>query len=118
MNIPNAPIARKSLAEIIAGKLAANILDGQSPAGTQLAPERDLVKEFGVSRSTLREALKILLDSRLIESRISVGWFVCAITSSNLGRARELASWARAEDPSPTKPAGQEPPTGPRRLAR
>ncbi len=116
MNIPNAPIARKSLAEIIAGKLAANILDGKVTPGTQLATERDLVKEFGVSRSTLREALKILLDSRLIESRVSVGWFVCEITAGNLARARELASWARAETPSVNRPAGQEPPTGPRRL--
>ncbi len=116
MNIPNAPIARKSLAEIIAGKLAASMLDGLLSAGTQLASERDLVKEFGVSRSTLREALKILLDSKLIESRVSVGWFVCEITSANLARARELASWARAEDPTPTRPVGQEPPTGPRRL--
>ncbi len=116
MNNPNAPIARRSLAEIIAGKLAASILDGKVTAGTQLAPERDLVKEFGVSRSTLREALKILLDSRLIESRVSVGWFVCEITSGNLARARELASWARAEVPQMPRPAGQEPPTGPRRL--
>jgi adenylyltransferase/sulfurtransferase len=116
MNIPNTPINRKSLAEIIAGKLAANILDGTTAPGTQLAPERDLVKEFGVSRSTLREALKILLDSRLIESRVSVGWFVCAITAGNAARARELASWARAEAPAQVRPAGQEPPTGPRRL--
>lgn len=116
MNIPNAPITRKSLAEIIAGKLAASILDGTTAPGTQLAPERDLVKEFGVSRSTLREALKILLDSRLIESRVSVGWFVCAITAGNAARARELASWARAEAPAQVRPAGQEPPTGPRRL--
>ena len=94
MNIPNAPIARKSLAEIVAGKLAASIMDGILSAGTQLASERDLVKEFGVSRSTLREALKILLDSRLIESRVSVGWFVCPITSSNLARARELGMLA------------------------
>jgi len=116
MNMPNTLIARRSLAEIIAGKLAASILDGKLTAGTQLEPERDLVKEFGVSRSTLREALKILLDSRLIESRVSVGWFVCEITAGNLARARELASWARAEIPSAARPAGQEPPTGPRRL--
>jgi molybdopterin/thiamine biosynthesis adenylyltransferase/DNA-binding transcriptional regulator YhcF (GntR family) len=116
MNIPNLPIARKTLAEIVAGKLAANILDGIVPVGSQLASERDLVKEFGVSRSTLREALKILLDSRLIDSRVSVGWFVCEINASNLGRARELASWARAETPSFPRPVGQEPPTGPRRL--
>ncbi|GAP20147.1 ThiF family adenylyltransferase [Leptolinea tardivitalis] len=116
MNIPNTPIARKSLAEIIAGKLAASILEGRLSQGTQLAPERDLVKEFGVSRSTLREALKILLDSRLIESRVSVGWFVCEITSNNLARARELASWARSETAPVVRPAGQEPPTGPRRL--
>jgi len=116
MNTQNLPIARKTLAEIVAGKLAANILDGVVLPGTQLASERDLVKEFVVSRSTLREALKILLDSRLIESRVSVGWFVTEINSGNLARARELASWARADGPSIVRPAGQEPPTGPRRL--
>ncbi|HEX7556109.1 MAG TPA: ThiF family adenylyltransferase [Leptolinea sp.] len=116
MNPQNLPIARKSLAEIIAGKLAANILDGLVTTGTQLPTERDLVKEFGVSRSTLREALKILLDSRLIESRASVGWFVCEINAGNLMRARELASWARAEVPTAARTAGLEPPTGPRRL--
>jgi adenylyltransferase/sulfurtransferase len=116
MNTPNLPIARKTLSEIVAGKLAASILDGVVLPGIQLPSERDLVKEFGVSRSTLREALKILLDSRLIESRVSVGWFACEITAGNLGRARELASWARADSPSVARPAGQEPPTGPRRL--
>ncbi|MEI8132266.1 MAG: ThiF family adenylyltransferase [Leptolinea sp.] len=116
MKTQNLPIARKTLAEIVAGKLAANILDGVVPPGTQLASERDLVKEFVVSRSTLREALKILLDSRLIESRVSVGWFVTEINAGNLARARELASWARADGPTIARPAGQEPPTGPRRL--
>jgi len=49
-------ISRMSLSEIVAGKLAAQILGGTYKSGYQLPAERDLIKQFGVSRSTLREA--------------------------------------------------------------
>ena len=62
-----AEILRKSLPNIIASKIAAQILDGTYKSGYQLPAERDLIKQFGVSRSTLREALKSLEEINLIE---------------------------------------------------
>ncbi len=59
-----AEILRKSLPNIIASQIAAQILDGTYKSGYQLPAERDLIKQFGVSRSTLREALKSLEEIR------------------------------------------------------
>ena len=78
-----------------AGKLAASILDGSLPPGTQLPPERDLMNQLGISRSTLREALKRLEESRLIEARPHVGWFARSMSESNMAQAREMAGWAK-----------------------
>ena len=69
------PIPHKTLAEVVAGKLTASLLDGSLKPGTQLPPERELIIKFGISRTTLREALKTLEENRLIESRPHVGWF-------------------------------------------
>lgn len=110
------PISHKTLAELTAGKLAASILDGSLKAGSQLAPERELMKQLGISRSTLREALKVLADSRLIEARPNIGWFVCAIDESNLNRAHYLARDEREATRPLPKPASADIPTGPRRL--
>ncbi len=107
------PIAHKSLPETAAGKLAASILDGSLPPGTQLPPERELMAQFGISRSTLREALKSLEESRLIESRPHVGWFARAVAESNMAQAREMAGAARQ---SISGAAVNEPPTGPLRV--
>ena len=53
-------IAHKTLAEAVAGKLTASLMDGSLKLGAQLPPERELIVKFGISRSTLREALKML----------------------------------------------------------
>jgi molybdopterin/thiamine biosynthesis adenylyltransferase/DNA-binding transcriptional regulator YhcF (GntR family) len=107
------PIAHKTLSETVAGKLAASLLDGSLSPGTQMPAERDLMEQLGVSRATLREALKSLEESRLIESRPNVGWFAHAIDEKNVTKARELASAAVATSP---RPATNEPPTGPLRV--
>jgi molybdopterin/thiamine biosynthesis adenylyltransferase/DNA-binding transcriptional ArsR family regulator len=110
------PILRRTLTDVVAGKLAASILSGTIKNGSQLPPERELMKQFGISRSTLREALKILEDSGLIEARQGVGWFVNEINQSNIARAHELAG-AEREKPAPFRIAvTEEIPTGPRRL--
>lgn len=107
------PIAHKTLAETVAGKLAGSILDGSLASGTQLPPERELMSQLGISRSTLREALKRLEENKLIESRPHVGWFAREIDESNMTQAREMAAGAAA--PS-DRPATNEPPTGPFRV--
>ena len=106
-------IEHKSLPDTAAGKLAASILDGSLPPGTQLPPERDLMNQLGISRSTLREALKRLEESHLIEARPHVGWFARSLSESNMMQAREMAGWGK--EPA-ARSAAQEPPTGPMRV--
>jgi molybdopterin/thiamine biosynthesis adenylyltransferase/DNA-binding transcriptional regulator YhcF (GntR family) len=107
------PIAHKSLAKTVAGKLAASLLDGNLLPGTHLPAERELMSQLGVSRATLREALKMLEESRLIESRPNVGWFAHAIDDRNLTKARELAGAVKG---SPSHSASNEPSTRPLRI--
>ncbi|MCJ7434071.1 MAG: ThiF family adenylyltransferase [Anaerolineales bacterium] len=106
------PISHKTLAEAVAGKLTASLLDGSLEPGTQLPPERELIVKFGISRTTLREALKVLEENRLIESRPHVGWFARNVDESNLMQAKEMAGEAEQA----VRLARNEPPTGPIRL--
>ena len=108
-------ISRISLSEIVAGKLAAQILDGTYKPGFQLPAERDLIKQFGISRSTLREALKALEESNLIESRHGVGWFVSKLDEKNLAAAHTIAQSAESSLPVIHIAPGDSP-DGPRRL--
>jgi adenylyltransferase/sulfurtransferase len=112
MNIKIQPVNHRSLVESAAGKLAASMLDGSLAAGAQLPPERELMNQLGISRSTLREALKSLEDDQLIESRRGVGWFVREMDETNLARAKELARDAEFGSRSATK----EPHTAPLRV--
>lgn len=106
-------ISHKSLAEVAAGKLAASLLDGSLAQGAQLPPERELMNQLGISRTTLREALKALEENRLVESRPHVGWFARKIDDSNITQAKELAGSVQEKT---TLLATNEPLTGPRRI--
>ncbi|HSO13377.1 MAG TPA: ThiF family adenylyltransferase [Anaerolineales bacterium] len=106
------PLSHKSLPETAAGKLAASLLDGSLPAGSQLPPERELMSQFGISRSSLREALKSLEENKLIESKRGVGWFVRKLDESNWTQAKELA---RDVEPV-SRSASKEPKTTPLRI--
>jgi adenylyltransferase/sulfurtransferase len=106
------PIAHKTLAEAVASKLSASLLDGSLTPGTQLPPERELITKFGISRTTLREALKMLEKNGMVESRKNVGWFARTIDQSNLTRAKEMAGSTQQTE----RLARNEPPTGPIRL--
>jgi molybdopterin/thiamine biosynthesis adenylyltransferase/DNA-binding transcriptional regulator YhcF (GntR family) len=110
MKIKTSP--HKTLSEAVASKLAASLLDGSLPPGTQLPPERELMNQFGVSRTTVREALKSLEKNNLIESRPNVGWFAREIDESNITQAKELAGHANQA----SRLATNEPVTGPRRV--
>jgi len=112
-----AEIPRKSLSEIIAAQLAAQILDGTYQSGFQLPAERDMIKQYGVSRSTLREALKSLEEIDLIESRHGVGRFVADLDENNLAQANKIANAASPpSNSSRVRITGGDSPEGPRRL--
>lgn len=54
------------------------ITDNRLPAGTRLPGERQLCERFGVSRSSLREALRVLEVVGLVETRPRSGIYVRA----------------------------------------
>ncbi len=109
-------LEHRSLTEVVAGKLATFILDGTYPAETQLPSERELVQEYGISRSTLREALKILAEHKLIEGKHGVGWFVNRINSSNMAKSHELAGIPKENTRPRPATLDTNQPIGPRRL--
>jgi GntR family transcriptional repressor for pyruvate dehydrogenase complex len=62
------------------------IVSGTLPPGRQLPAERELKEQFGISRGTLREALRVLEQKGLIEIRTGVagGSIVREINSQQL----------------------------------
>ncbi len=60
-------VPRVDLVEHIAGEIKARILDRTMPPGTCLPGENALAGKFGVSRSAVREALRVLSAQGLIE---------------------------------------------------
>ena len=71
------PIARRALHQQIAESLRDLIIAGTIQRGDALPPERVLAKQFGVSRATIREALRALQMWGLVEARQGGGNFVC-----------------------------------------
>ena len=61
------PIQHVTLTQVVAGRLAASILDGQFSPGDKLPSERELMTQLEVSRPTLREGLRILSENHIIE---------------------------------------------------
>ena len=59
-------IRRRRLYEEVAGRLEAMIQEGQYAPGDQLPSERELMKQFGVGRPAVREALFALQKMGLV----------------------------------------------------
>jgi GntR family transcriptional regulator len=57
----------------VARALRKEIVDGVYPVGSQLPTEHELCERFGVSRYTVREALRRLRDDNLVASRPRTG---------------------------------------------
>ena len=64
-----APIRSPKTAELVAGTLRRMVVDGQLTDGDFLPNEAELMAHFGVSRPTLREAVRVLESERLVEVR-------------------------------------------------
>jgi DNA-binding FadR family transcriptional regulator len=75
-------IHRKSLADEVAGRLQEQISSGHYKVGDKLPIEPELMKSFGVGRSTIREAIKTLANSGLLRVMQGVGTFVEEVTGS------------------------------------
>lgn len=55
--------------DVLAAEVRERILSGEFSEGTALPPERQLVEQTGLSRATVREALRVLEVERLVEIR-------------------------------------------------
>ncbi|MER5437713.1 FCD domain-containing protein [Streptomyces sp. NPDC002790] len=63
------PVAVPKAADVLASDIRERILSGALPEGAMLPPERELVEQTGLSRATVREALRILQVERLLRIR-------------------------------------------------
>lgn len=73
------PIARTSLHQELVGPIQQMIVHGALPPGSKV-PEQRLCKEFGVSRTPMREALKVLAADGLITLEPNRGAWVTELT--------------------------------------
>lgn len=86
--------------EQIAAQLRSQIIDGKLTDGAALGREPDLVTRFGVSRPTLREALRILETEGLIEVARGVHGGIFVRAPNNRMTARSASMLLRAENVS------------------
>jgi len=72
-SVPVLPRGRGSIHTSIAEAIGRSIVQGEFPPGTILPNEAQWAADFKVSRSAVREAIKILMAKNLIVSRPKVG---------------------------------------------
>jgi GntR family transcriptional repressor for pyruvate dehydrogenase complex len=97
-----APIERTTLAESAFGRLVSYVVTGEWKAGARIPPERELCRQLGIARTSLREALKAMELVGMLDSRVGDGTFVCprseflarpllwAFTAEDRGELRDI----------------------------
>lgn len=65
--------SKRSLHVQVAREIARGILSGELPEGSVIPGEMALCAQFGISRTALREAVKLLTSKGLLESRPKIG---------------------------------------------
>jgi GntR family transcriptional regulator len=73
MEAVNPFVGRRPLYQMVAEKLSAAIQRGDHPVGAMLPTEAELCARFGVSRQTVREATRLLLQLGLVSRHHGVG---------------------------------------------
>jgi GntR family transcriptional regulator, transcriptional repressor for pyruvate dehydrogenase complex len=70
------PVRRLKVSDSVAAQLEQLILQGDFKPGEKLPPERILSEQFGVGRSSMREALRLVEANGLVRTTHGVGVFV------------------------------------------
>ena len=86
----NMQLSKKSLAEELAGRLQDQFMSGKFEVGEKLPPEPELMQIFGVGRSTVREAVRILSNMGFLKVRQGAGTFVERLTPPDEPMERRL----------------------------
>lgn len=63
------PVSRRTVAGAVSEALTASVRDGVLAPGSQLPSERELCEQFGVARTSVREAIQGLVSLGVIEKR-------------------------------------------------
>jgi GntR family transcriptional repressor for pyruvate dehydrogenase complex len=90
--MPFQSIEPRRLYRQIADQIRALIRSGEYGPGSRLPPERDLARQLGVSRPSVREALIALEVEGLVEVRIGSGIYVRAPVDGAVKDAPEAAA--------------------------
>jgi DNA-binding FadR family transcriptional regulator len=79
------PAKQNRIYQDVVDQIQEAILEGELKVGEQLPPERKLIETFGVSRGTLREALRVLQQKGMIDIKtgVSGGSVVKGVTSES-----------------------------------
>lgn len=88
------PVHQSSLSDQVVDRLRAEIVGGRWPLDERIPPEPELMAALGVARGTLREALRALQYTGMIEIRRGDGTFVRARSEVPGALARSGASLA------------------------
>jgi GntR family transcriptional repressor for pyruvate dehydrogenase complex len=84
---------RPKLSAKVAETLRSKLIGGEIPPGAQLPTETSLTREYGVSRTVIREALAALAADGLVEARQGAGVFAARHLTSTFGAlAAEMGS--------------------------
>jgi DNA-binding FadR family transcriptional regulator len=73
-----------NLPEVVTEKLVDMVKEGKFSIGDKLPTERELASFFGVGRTTIREAMRILEHEGIVQVRQGVGAFLVSVPQNNL----------------------------------
>jgi DNA-binding FadR family transcriptional regulator len=92
--VPLAEIPKSTLVETVISRLEELITSGEWPIGCRVPPEPELVRALGVSRNTVREAVRALVHAGLLDPRPGDGTYVRADTGLDAALERAARRWS------------------------
>jgi GntR family transcriptional repressor for pyruvate dehydrogenase complex len=92
------PIEQKSVVEAIQQQITSLILEGNLKPGSRLPSEKDMIRQFRVSRPALREAIRMMVGEGLLEIQHGLGTYVREPTSGAAIQANVVSLLLMPED--------------------
>ncbi|MFC4498898.1 MULTISPECIES: FadR/GntR family transcriptional regulator [Streptomyces] len=91
------PVRREALSDQVIARLRRQITSGAWPVGSRIPTETELVEQLGVARNTVREAVRALAHTGLLDIRHGSGSYVRA-TSELAGVMRTRFATVATDD--------------------
>jgi DNA-binding FadR family transcriptional regulator len=91
--MPLAEVPKSTLVAAVITRLEELITSGEWPVGFRVPPEPELVRALGVSRNTMREAVRALVHAGLLDPRPGDGTYVRADTGLDAALERAARRW-------------------------